>query len=282
MESSPHVVDGTELHLNTGFVRKILVDFIRDQIHNAGFSKAIIGLSGGVDSAVSAYLSREALGKENVFAVLMPHSSSSPESAADAGLIVKELGIHSEIVEITPMVDPFIASQKITDNVRRGNIMARMRMIILYDRSLMVNALVVGTSNKTETMLGYGTLFGDMACALNPLGDLYKSQVWQLAEALGVPRRIVEKKPTADLWKNQTDEGELGFSYKDVDRLLYYMIDERRSDAELVSMGMDKGFISEVKKRVTMNQFKRRPPLVAKISQRTVNVDFRYVRDWGI
>ena len=282
MESSPHVVDGTELHLNTGFVRKILVDFIRDQIHNAGFSKAIIGLSGGVDSAVSAYLSREALGKENVFAVLMPYSSSSPESAADAGLIVKELGIHSEIVEITPMVDPFIASQKITDNVRRGNIMARMRMIILYDRSLMVNALVVGTSNKTETMLGYGTLFGDMACALNPLGDLYKSQVWQLAEALGVPRRIVEKKPTADLWKNQTDEGELGFSYKDVDRLLYYMIDERRSDAELVSMGMDKGFIAEVKKRVTMNQFKRRPPLVAKVSQRTVNVDFRYVRDWGI
>ena len=282
MESSPHVVDGTELHLNTGFVRKILVDFIRDQIHNAGFSKAIIGLSGGVDSAVSAYLSREALGKENVFAVLMPYSSSSPESAADAGLIVKELGIHSEIVEITPMVDPLIASQKITDNVRRGNIMARMRMIILYDRSLMFNALVVGTSNKTETMLGYGTLFGDMACALNPLGDLYKSQVWQLAEALGVPRRIVEKKPTADLWKNQTDEGELGFSYKDVDRLLYYMIDERRSDAELVSMGMDKGFIAEVKKRVTMNQFKRRPPLVAKISQRTVNVDFRYVRDWGI
>ncbi len=282
MESSPHVVDGTELHLNTGFVKKILVDFIRDQIHNAGFSKAIIGLSGGVDSAVSAYLSREALGKENVFAVLMPYSSSSPESAADAGLIVKELGIHSEIVEITPMVDPLIASQKITDNVRRGNIMARMRMIILYDRSLMFNALVVGTSNKTETMLGYGTLFGDMACALNPLGDLYKSQVWQLAEALGVPRRIVEKKPTADLWKNQTDEGELGFSYKDVDRLLYYMIDERRSDAELVSMGMDKGFIAEVKKRVTMNQFKRRPPLVAKISQRTVNVDFRYVRDWGI
>jgi NAD+ synthase len=282
MESSTHVVDGTELHLNTEFVKKMLVDFIRDQIHNAGFSKAIVGLSGGIDSAVSAYLSCEALGKENVFAVLMPYKSSSPDSAADAGLIVKELGIHSEVVEITPMVDPFFASQRITDNIRRGNIMARMRMIVLYDRSLMNNALVVGTSNKTETMLGYGTLFGDMACALNPLGDLYKSQVWQLAEALGVPKKIIEKKPTADLWQNQTDEGELGFLYKDVDRLLYYMIDERRSDAELISMGIEKGFIAEVKKRVTQNQFKRRPPLVAKVSQRTVNVDFRYVRDWGI
>jgi NAD+ synthase len=282
MESTTHVVDGTELHLNTDFVRRMLVDFIRDQIHNAGFSKAIIGLSGGIDSAVSAYLSCEALGKENVFAVLMPYKSSSPESTTDAELIVKELGIHSELVEITPMVDPFVEAQKITDNVRRGNIMARMRMIVLYDRSLMNNALVVGTSNKTETMLGYGTLFGDMACALNPLGDLYKSQVWQLAESLGVPRKIVEKKPTADLWQNQTDEGELGFSYKDVDRLLYYMIDERRSDTELIAMGIERLFIAEVKKRVTQNQFKRRPPLIAKVSQRTVNVDFRYVRDWGI
>jgi len=282
MESSTHVVEGTELHLNTEFVKKMLVDFIRDQIQNAEFSKAIVGLSGWIDSAVAAYLSCEALGKENVFAVLMPYTSSSPESAADARLIVNELGIHSEVVEITPMVDPFFASQRITDNVRRGNIMARMRMIVLYDRSLMNNALVVGTSNKTETMLGYGTLFGDMACALNPLGDLYKSQVWQLAEALGVPKKIIEKKPTADLWQNQTDEGELGFLYKDVDRLLYYMIDERRSDGELISMGIEKGFIAEVKKRVTQNQFKRRPPLVAKVSQRTVNVDFRYVRDWGI
>jgi len=140
----------------------------------------------------------------------------------------------------------------------------------------------VGTSNKTETMLGYGTLFGDMACALNPLGDLYKSQIWQLAEALGVPRKIIDKKPTADLWQNQTDEGELGFSYKDVDRLLYYMIDERRTDDELISMGISRRFISDIRKKVSQNQFKRRPPVIAKISQRTVNVDFRYVRDWGI
>lgn len=270
------------MYLNTKFVRKMLLDFIRDQIHNAGFSKAVIGLSGGVDSAVAAFLSAEALGKENVCAVIMPYKTSNPESKADASSIVDELNIRSEVVDITPMVDPFITGQKIHDNVRRGNIMARMRMIVLYDFSLRDGALVVGTSNKTETLLGYGTLFGDMACAVNPLGDLYKAQVWQLARALGVPKNIIDKKPSADLWQNQTDEGELGFLYKDVDRLLYYMIDERRRDNELEKMGFEKEFVARVKKRVTQNQFKRRPPLIAKISERTVNVDFRYVRDWGI
>jgi len=282
METTTHVEAGNELHLNTGFVRKMLVDFIRDQILNAGFSKAVVGLSGGIDSALSTYLAVEALGKENVFAVLMPYKTSSPESRADAELVVKELGIASEVVDITPMVDPFFADAKASENVRKGNVMARMRMIVLYDRSLEHQALVVGTSNKTETMLGYGTLFGDMASALNPLGDLYKTQVWQLAEAIGIPRKIIEKKPTADLWQNQTDEGELGFTYKTVDRLLYYMVDERRSETELLAMGFNKAFIREVKRRLMQNQFKRRPPLIAKISQRTVNVDFRYVRDWGI
>ncbi len=268
--------------LNPAFVRKMLVDFVRDQIHNAGFTKAVIGLSGGVDSAVSAYLAADALGHENVVAVMMPDSSSSPESKADAELVVKELKVRSETVDITPMVDPFILSQHIKDNVRRGNIMARMRMIVLYDRSLYHHALVVGTSNKTETMLGDGTLFGDMASAVNPIGDLFKTQVWQLAEALGVPRKIIEKKPTADLWQDQTDEGELGFLYSDVDRLLYFMVDERRRDDELKAMGFDMHFIAKIKKRIQQNQFKRRLPVVAKISQRTVNVDFRYVRDWGI
>lgn len=282
METATKTTSGNEMHLNTKFVRKMLVDFIRDQIHNAGFSKAVIGLSGGVDSAVAAFLSAEALGKENVCAVLMPYTTSNPESKADASSVVGELGIRSEVVDITPMVDPFITMQNIHDKVRRGNIMARMRMIVLYDFSLRDNALVVGTSNKTETLLGYGTLFGDMACAVNPLGDLYKTQVWQLAQAVGVPKNIIDKKPSADLWQNQTDEGELGFLYKDVDRLLYYMIDERRRDNELEKMGFDKEFVARVKKRVRQNQFKRQPPLIAKISERTVNVDFRYVRDWGI
>ncbi len=274
--------DGNALSLNTALTKKILTDFIRDESHNAGFSKAVVGLSGGVDSAVSAFLATEALGKENVLAVMMPYKTSSPESMADAESVVKALGIRSEIADITAAADAVIEQQHVHDNVRKGNVMARLRMILLYDYSIREKALVIGTSNKTETLLGYGTLHGDMACALNPLGDLYKTQVWELAESLGVPEKIIKKKPTADLWAGQTDEGELGFSYKNVDRLLFFMIDERRTDDELVRLGFTKDFISQVRKRIQRNQFKRRSPLVAKVSYRTVNVDFRYVRDWGI
>ncbi|HXG00459.1 MAG TPA: NAD(+) synthase, partial [Bacteroidota bacterium] len=168
------------------------------------------------------------------------------------------------------------------DRVRAGNVMARQRMIILYDFSSREQALVIGTSNKTEIFLGYGTLHGDLACALNPLGDLYKTQVWQLARALGVPERLIEKSPSADLWEGQTDEGEFGFTYAEADRLLYFMIDERRSIDELVAMGFDRKLIDRVRNMVIKSQFKRRPPIIAKVSHRTVNVDFRYARDWGI
>ncbi len=270
------------LQLNMPTVRRMLVQFIKDQVHNAGFSKCIIGLSGGIDSAVSTYLAVGALGKKNVLAVMMPYKISSPESKSDAESVIASLDIRSELVDITPMVDPLFESQLITDNLRKGNIMARERMIILYDFSQKEHALVIGTSNKTESLLGYGTLFGDMACAVNPLGDLYKTHIWDLAETLGVPKKIIEKKPTADLWAGQTDEGELGFNYRDVDKLLYFMIDERRNDAELRDLGFEMSFISTVRKKIQINQFKRRPPIIAKISHRTVNIDFRYVRDWGI
>jgi NAD+ synthase len=271
-----------DLSLNTDIVQKLLVDFIRDEMHNTGFKKGVIGLSGGIDSTVAAYLATNALGAENVLGVMMPYKSSSKASITDAELVAKELGINTQLVEITPMVDAYL--QKVTngDNLRAGNVMARQRMIVLYDLSSRERALVIGTSNKTEVFLGYGTLFGDMACALNPLGDLYKTQVWQLAEALGVPKTLIEKKPSADLWEGQTDEGEFGFTYKRADHLLYYMIDERRSMTELKEMGFEPELVERVKNMVIKSQFKRRLPLIAKVSNRTVNIDFRYPRDWGI
>lgn len=271
-----------DLLLNTDIVQKLLVDFLRDEIRNAGFRKGVVGLSGGVDSAVVAYLAVKALGVENVLGVLMPYRTSSPSSVADAELVARELGIRTEVVDITPMVDAYLKQVNGADRVRTGNVMARQRMIILYDFSSREQALVIGTSNKTEIFLGYGTLHGDLACALNPLGDLYKTQVWQLARALGVPERLIEKSPSADLWEGQTDEGEFGFTYAEADRLLYFMIDERRSIDELVAMGFDRKLIDRVRIMVIKSQFKRRPPIIAKVSHRTVNVDFRYARDWGI
>ena len=271
-----------DLSLNTSIVKKLLIDFVRDETHNAGFRKGVVGLSGGVDSAVAAVIAAEALGQDNVLGVMMPYKTSNPQSQRDAEMIATQLRIRTEVVDITPMVDPLLKNSSITDRVRAGNIMARQRMIILYDRSSRDNALVIGTSNKTEIFLGYGTLFGDIACAINPLGDLYKTQVWQLADALGIPRAIIEKPPSADLWEGQTDEGEFGFSYKRVDHLLYYMVDERRSETELKEMGFEAAFVRNVKNMIRKNQFKRRMPVIAKVSNRTVNVDFMYPRDWGI
>ncbi|MBM2841177.1 MAG: NH(3)-dependent synthetase [Bacteroidetes bacterium] len=280
METASRHTD--DLSLNTSIVRKLLVDFVRDETHNAGFEKAVVGLSGGVDSSVAAFVATEALGVQHVLGVMMPYRTSNPQSQRDAELVAAQLGIKTELVDISPMVDPILKQSRIENRVRAGNIMARQRMIILYDRSSRDKALVVGTSNKTETFLGYGTLFGDTACAINPLGDLYKMQVWQLAESLGLPKSIIDKPPSADLWEGQTDEGEFGFSYKRVDHLLYYMVDERRSESELQVMGFEEAFIRTVKGMIRTNQFKRRMPLVAKVSNRTMNVDFRYPRDWGI
>jgi NAD+ synthase len=279
METTP--APGQGISLDSDLVRRILVDFIRDESRNAGFGRAVVGVSGGVDSAVSVTLAAEALGKENVLGVLMPYSGSSPESASDAAGLLARIGVKSETVDISPMVDAFIARDSGMDRLRKGNLMARARMIVLYDISARDRSIVVGTSNKTEILLGYGTLYGDTACGINPIGDLYKTQVWDLAAAIGVPGAIVGKKPTADLWAGQTDEDELGFSYNLADRLLFRMEDERLDEEKLVSMGFEKLFIEKVRERIRANQFKRRPPLIARVSDRTANAGFRQPRHRG-
>jgi NAD+ synthase len=262
-------------------VEGVLVQFVQESVRASGFERAILGLSGGVDSTVVAAIAARALGPQNVLGVLMPHRQSSAASTRDAKAVVDTLGIRHETVDITPIVDGFISTAGDTDRVRLGNVMARARMVVLYDRSAREGALVLGTSNKTELMLGYGTLHGDLASALNPVGDLYKTYIWQLAEFLKLPEPIVRKAPSADLWEGQTDESELGFAYRDADRLLYQMVDERRTDEELEASGFQREFVLTVRERIRRSQFKRRPPIIAKISHRTVNVDFRYPRDWG-
>lgn len=248
-------------------IHKYLVAFLNSEITKAGFRKAIIGISGGVDSAVSAYLAVEALGKENVFGVVLPYKTSSPVSIADAQLVINKLGIRNQTIDITPMVDEYFKVDPEMNRLRLGNIAARARMIILYDMSAKENALVIGTSNKTEILLGYGTLYGDTASAINPLGDLYKTQIWDLAKELGVPENIISKIPTADLWAGQTDEGDLGYLYKDVDKLLFEMIDNRKTDAELVAAGFENEFIDKVRLRISNYEFKRRLPLIAKLPE---------------
>jgi len=269
------------LSINPELARKILTGFIKSEITRVGFERAVVGLSGGIDSALSCVLAVEALGPENVLAVRMPYKSSSPESLEHAQMVIDQFGVRSETIEITDMVDPLIARDPDMSKVRKGNIMARARMIILYDQSEAFKGLVVGTGNKTEILLGYSTLWGDSASALNPIGDLYKTQVRQLSRALGVPSAIVDKPPSADLWIGQTDEDELGFTYEDVDKLLYLLVDQRYNPQECVEAGFDQPFVDGVVKRIRRNQFKRMLPPIAKVSNRTIGYDFLYLRDWG-
>jgi NAD+ synthase len=270
-----------QIPVNTELLRRILVAFISNEVKKVGVGRVVVGLSGGVDSSLSAMLAAEALGPDNVLGIMMPYKSSSRESLEHAELVVRKSRVLSLTVDISPEIDAYFERFPDADPKRRGNKMARERMTILYDHSARWDALVLGTSNKTELLLGYGTLHGDMASAVNPLGDLYKTQVWALAEAVGVPEVIVKKQPSADLWEGQTDEAELGFSYLDVDRLLYLMVDERYSKPELVAAGFPERFVDEVTQRIMNSHFKRRLPVIAKVSQRTIDRDFRYARDWG-
>jgi NAD+ synthase len=247
-----------------------------------------VGLSGGIDSALVAFLVAQAIEPSKLLCVLMPYRTSSRESVEHARLVVDRLGCASEIVEISAMVDGYFGrdgaegacgpSGVDAAPLRRGNFMARQRMCVLYDRSVTWGGLVVGTGNKTESLIGYTTLFGDSACAFNPIGDLYKSQVRQMSAAIGVPEEIIRKAPSADLWPGQTDEQEAGFTYPELDRLLFWMIDKRRTDEELLAMGFAPATVDRVKRMVAVSEFKRQVPPVAKLGPRTTGVDYLYPR----
>ena len=270
-----------DLTINTDLAGTILTGFIHTEITRTGLKRAVLGLSGGFDSALACVLAARALGPENVLAIRMPYKTSSADSLEDAQKVIDVTGVQSLTIPITAMADAFIATDPQMEPMRRGNIMARCRMVVLYDYSASFRGLVVGTGNKTEILLGYSTLFGDSACALNPLGDLYKTQIRQLSRALGVPASVIDKPPSADLWSGQTDEGELGFTYSEVDQLLYLMVDQRFTPDECVSAGFAAPFVRAVVERIKRNQFKRILPPIAKLSNRTVGYDFLYLRDWG-
>ena len=277
-----------ELAIDTGVARRVITAFIRAQLAQAGFERALVGLSGGIDSALVAFLVAEAIGADRLLCVLMPYRASSPASRSDAEEVVRRLGCPSELVDITPIVDGYFGQDGNPGSggpmaleaspLRRGNAMARARMLVLYDRSVTWRGLVVGTGNKTESLIGYTTLFGDSASAFNPIGDLYKSQVRQLSVAVGVPDAIIRKAPSADLWPGQTDEQEAGFSYPQLDRLLFWMIDRRHSDEELAAMGFDPPVIDRVGRLVAVSEFKRQVPPIAKLGLRTLGVDYLYPR----
>ena len=256
-----------KLDLNLKDIHNELVEFLRENFKKAGFSKAVLGLSGGIDSALVAYLLRDALGKENVLAIMMPYKSSNPDSLNHAKLVVEDLKISAKTIEITDMIDAYFKNEKEASSLRMGNKMARERMSILFDYSSKENALVVGTSNKTEIYLGYSTQFGDSACALNPIGDLYKTNIWDLSRYLKIPNELIEKKPSADLWEGQTDEQEMGLTYKEADQVLYRMLEENKTVEEILAEGFNKNLVDNIVRRMNRSEYKRRMPLIAKIKR---------------
>ena len=271
--------DLSPLRIDEALVRRMLVSFLRDETRKSGMTRVVLGVSGGIDSAVVAALAAEAFGPMNVLGLFTPYRTTAARSRTDAEAVAAAFGITLEEVPITSQVDGYFAGVPEAHRVRVGNKMARERKSIEYDRSW-PDGLVLGTSNKTELLLGYGTQFGDLACALNPVGDLYKTQLRELALHLGVPQAVIDKAPSADLWEGQTDESELGFSYADADVILYHMVDRRAGLADLLAAGFDEPLVARIRERIRRNHFKRVMPLIAKVSLRTVGHDFLYPRDW--
>ena len=268
------------MKINEKFVAKILTDFIREELHKFQITKGLVGISGGLDSTVVTFLACRALGPENVIGLIMPYGQSFQADVDDAQAVARELGLKSHTIDITETIDNYYARFPTDDRVLKGNKMARERMSILYDFSAREKALIIGTSNKTELLIGYGTIHGDMACALNPVGDLYKTQVRQLGQYLGIPKNILSKSPTAGLWAGQTDEKELGLTYAEMDQILFQLVDNRKSKAEVIASGFPKARVERIIQLIKASEFKRRMPPIAKISHRTVGHDFLFPFDW--
>lgn len=271
------------LALNAPLAAAVLTDFIRDAVATSVTEGVVVGLSGGVDSALAAALAARALGPSRVHAFVLPYRTSNPESARDACLVAEQLGIDHRLIDISPMVDPYFALEipgdGEDDRRRRGNKLARERMTILFDQAKKLGCLVLGTSNKTEILLGYSTVFGDNASSLNPLGDLYKQQVWRLAQHLALPRQVVAKQPSADLWPGQTDEEELGMTYEVADEVLYLLFDLGLRPAEVVERGYEEAAVRRIVRLEQANRFKRRLMLIARLSGSAINLDQEIPRD---
>jgi len=258
-------------------IESYLIKFLQDEVYKTGLRNAVLGLSGGIDSAVVAVLAQKAFGK-NFLGVMMPTSHSSQNSLDDALNLCEKFNISFEKISISPILDAYF-KDKNTDNLRIGNFSARVRMSVLYDVSARINALVLGTSNKSELLLGYGTLFGDLASAINPIGDLYKTQIFEFARYLEVPEIIISKPPSADLWEGQSDEDDLGYTYAKIDSALESFVDKRMNEKEMLDAGFEKKLIDLIRNKIYKNQFKRRLPIIAKIGNRTIGHDFLYSRD---
>jgi len=259
-------------------ITEYLEHFLDNEVRKTGIKKVVIGLSGGLDSAVVAVLAQRVF-KDDLLCVKMPSHYSSQSSLDDADELCRDFNLNSETASIEPMLRAYEDMNPNLDNLRKGNFSSRMRMSTLFDISARENALVLGTSNKSELMLGYGTLYGDLASAINPIGDLYKSEVFELAEYLNVSKSIIKKPPSADLWDGQSDEDDLGYSYAQLDEAMKLYVEDRLSQDEIVAKGIDSKMLDMIIQRIFRNHFKRKMPVIAKLTSRTVNHDFNYPRD---
>jgi len=268
------------IEIDGPFAVKILTTFIKEELAKFGFARGVLGLSGGLDSTVCATLAAKALGPKNVIGLIMPYGRSYGRDVEDAKMVARRLKIKAPVIDVAPMMDAYFMKNPTESRVLRGNKMARERMSILYDWSAREKALILGTSNKTELLIGYGTIHGDMACAINPLGDLYKTQIRQLGAYLKVPKAVLAKQPTAGLWPGQTDEGEIGLAYADIDKILYALVDERTPAKEVIARGFKKKQVQKIMAMIKGSEFKRQLPPIAKISARSIGHDFLYPYDW--